>query len=193
MATSQGLPAWAPDIARGWLLNVGGLAAAGETALRNKATTANLGHEHHHATTDRGMGFCTINGLVAVAKKLIREGKAQRVMIIDLDHDEGNGTAELILGDERIWNVSIHGSYMGGPPGTANNHVRQLQHRAFREGVQRDVNYLGIIAATLPSLVQRHDPDLILYQAGMDPYDGAGISPLALVIRDAYVFALARA
>jgi len=192
LATSQGLPTWTEDIARGWLLNVGGLFAAAEAALHKRTITGNLGQGYHHASVDRGMGFCTINGLVVVAKKLIRQRAARRIMIVDLDHHEGNGTAELIIGDERIWNVSIYGSYMGGPPAARNNHVLRVDHEAVDLGPKRDANYLAAISGTLPPLLHRHHPDLILYQAGMDPYDGAGISPAALAIRDAYVFALAR-
>jgi acetoin utilization deacetylase AcuC-like enzyme len=192
LALSQGLPFWNESIARGWLLNVGGLYAAGEAALRKKTITANLGHGYHHAGMGRGMGFCTLNGLAVVAVKLLQEGKVNRVMIIDLDQHEGNGTADIVLGDLRTWNVSIYGSYMGGPPAAANNHVLQVQHGVFSSDFERDANYLGIISTTLPGLIRSQDPDLILYQAGMDPHDGAGISAKALAVRDAYVFALAR-
>lgn len=192
LATSQGLPTWTADIARGWLLNVGGLSAASEAALRNRTITANLGHGYHHASADRGMGFCTVNGLVVAAKRLLGTRQAQRVMILDLDHHEGNGTAELILGEPRIWSVSIYGAYMGGPPAAANNHVVQVPHAGFPQGSARDSNYLAAIAATLPGLIEEQRPDLIVYQAGMDPFDGAGITPEALAIRDAYVFALGR-
>jgi len=129
---------------------------------------------------------------VVTAKRLLREGLAQRVMILDLDHHEGNGTAELILGEPRIGNVSIYGAYMGGPPAAANNHVVQVRHAALSEGSARDANYLAAVAANLSGLIERQRPDLILYQAGMDPFDGAGISAKALAVRDAYVFALAR-
>lgn len=193
LATSQGLPSWDENIARGWLLNVGGLYAASETALQKRTITANLGHGYHHATVNRGMGFCTINGLVVVAKKLIHQAKANRVMIIDLDHHEGNGTAECIIGDSSIWNVSLYGSYMGGPPSTENNHVFQIRHEAFEPGTKRDAHYLAIISEILPHLIRLQNPDLILYQAGMDPFDCAGISREALLIRDAYVFSLCRA
>jgi len=192
LTLSQGLPFWNDSIARGWLLNVGGFYAAAKRALQKKVITANLGHGYHHATVTRGMGFCTINGLAVVANKLIREGKADRVMIIDLDQHEGNGTAECMIGDSRIWNVSIYGSYMGGPPATTNNHVFQVNHGDFSEGLERDMNYLAVISSILPDLILRHDPDVILYQAGMDPYDCAGISKEALSIRDAYVSALSR-
>jgi len=192
LATSQGLPLWNEDVARGWLLNVGGFYEAAQTALQKKTITANLGHGYHHATVNRGSAFCTINGLVVVAKRLIREGKANRVMIIDLDHHEGNGTAECIIGENSIWNVSIYGVYMGGPPSTGNNYVFQVQHREFEIGEKRDAHYLAGIAEILPELIRRQNPDLILYQAGMDPYDCAGISSKALAIRDAYVFALCR-
>lgn len=192
LATSQGLPRWNEEIARGWLLNVGGFYEAARTALRKRTITANLGHGYHHATVDRGSGFCTINGLVVVARRLIREGEARRVMIIDLDHHEGNGTAECVIGDPEIWNVSIFGSYMGGPPGSANNHAIQVQHGAFEVGERRDVHYLAVVVEILPGLIRRQKPDLILYQAGMDPFDGASISRKALELRDAFVFALCR-
>jgi acetoin utilization deacetylase AcuC-like enzyme len=191
LATSQGLAIWNEDVARGWLLNVGGFYEAAQTALQKNTITANLGHGYHHATVNRSSAFCTINGLV-VAKRLIREGKANRVMIIDLDHHEGNGTAECIIGENSIWNVSIYGVYMGGPPSTGNNHIFQVQHGEFEIGEKRDVHYLAVVAEILPELIRRQNPDLILYQAGMDPYDGAGISSKALAIRDAYVFALSR-
>ncbi len=193
LATSQGLPLWSENIARGWLLNVGGLYAAAQTALLKKTITANLGHGYHHARVHRGSGFCTINGLVVVAKRLIREGRASRVMIIDLDHHEGDGTAECIIGYSPIWNVTLYGSYMGGPLSSENNHPVQVQHGAFELGEKRDANYLAAISEILPERIRRQNPDLILYQAGMDPFDGAGISKKALAIRDAYVFALARA
>ncbi len=192
LALSQGLPSWNPRIVRGWLLNSGGLAAASETAIRKRLITANLGHGYHHATTNRGMGFCTINGLVVVAKKLLRQGLARRVMIVDLDQHEGNGTAEMVMGDSRIWNVSIYGSNMGGPPAASNNHVFHVHHGPFDKEADRDAHYLAVIAELLPGLIRRHDPDLMIYQAGMDPYDVAGITPKALAIRDAYVLAVAR-
>jgi len=192
LATSQGLPIWNESIARGWLLNVGGFYAASKSALYKKTITANLGHGYHHATVNRGMGFCTINGLVVVAQKMIREAKAKRVMILDLDHHEGNGTAESIVGESSVWNVSVYGSYMGGPSSTWNNHVFQIRHGAFEQGSKRDAHYLAVISELLPPLIQLQDPDLILYQAGMDPFDGAGISKEALAIRDAYVFSLCR-
>jgi acetoin utilization deacetylase AcuC-like enzyme len=192
LACSQGLPEWNAGIARGWLLNVGGLYAAAETALRKNTITANLGHGYHHAGVNRGQGYCTINGLAVVAQKLVREGRARRVMIIDLDQHEGNGSAACLIGETPIWNVSIYGSSMGGPPAATNNHVLQVDHAALEQGRPRDLNYLSAISSRLPELIRRHDPDLILYQAGMDPYDCSGVSAPALAVRDAYVMALAR-
>ncbi len=192
LACSQGLSSWNKGIARGWLLNVGGLYQAAETALRKKSITANLGHGYHHAGVTRGMGYCTVNGLAVVADKLIRAGKARRVMVIDLDQHEGNGTAECIIGRRGITNVSIYGSYMGGPKAAPNNHVLKVKHSRLPKGKRRDVNYLAAVSSKLPALIKKHKPDLILYQAGMDPNDCAGISANALAARDAYVFSLAR-
>jgi len=193
LACSQGLPEWTPSIARGWLLNVGGLYAAADAALRKRTITANLGHGYHHAGVNRGEGFCTLNGLAVVAQKLVREGKARRVMIVDLDQHEGNGSAACLLGQAPIWNVSIYGSNMGGPPAAGNNHVTEVSHAALDKGRPRDLNYLATISSQLPELIRRHDPDLVLYQAGMDPHDRAGVSAEALAVRDAYVMAVCRA
>jgi len=104
-----------------------------------------------------------------VAKRLIREGKAYRVMIIDLDHHEGNGTGECIIGENLIWSVSNFGAYMEGHTSTANNHVFQAQYREFEFREKRDIHYLAVIAEILPELTRRQNPDLTLYQAGMDP------------------------
>lgn len=193
LATSQGLPFWNEGIAKGWLLNVGGLYAAAQTAWEKNTITANLGHGYHHATVNRGSGFCTINGLAVVAKKLIREGKIKKVAIIDLDHHEGDGTGECIVGDLSIWNITIFGARMGGPAQTENHYPFEVDHRAFVEVRERDIHYLAAVSSILLPLIKKQNPDLILYQAGMDPYDSAGISGQALAIRDAYVFALARA
>jgi acetoin utilization deacetylase AcuC-like enzyme len=192
LACSQGLSEWNSSIARGWLLNVGGLYAAAETALRKGSITANLGHGYHHAGVNRGEGFCTVNGLAVVAQKLVKEGKARRVMIVDLDQHEGNGSAACLLGQAPIWNVSLYGSNMGGPPASDNNHVLQVAHSALAKGRPRDLNYLTVISSKLPELIRQHNPDLILYQAGMDPYDCSGVTADALAVRDAYVMSLAR-
>jgi acetoin utilization deacetylase AcuC-like enzyme len=192
LACSQGLPSWSPSVARGWLLNLGGLYAAATAALEKKTITANLGHGYHHAGVNRGEGYCTLNGLAVVAKKLLREGRARRVMVVDLDQHEGNGTAACTIGEAGILNVSIYGSNMGGPPATENNLVLKVKHASHGAGQARDVNYLSAISSRLPDLIRRHNPDLILYQAGMDPHDCAGITPEALAVRDAYVFAVAR-
>ena len=190
LATSQGLPRWDANIARGWLLNTGGLFAAAETALQKNTITANLGHGYHHASPSTGMGFCTVNGLGVVAKKLAAQGK--KVLIVDLDQHEGNGTADCVIGERNVWNVSIYGSYMGGPDATPNNRVLAVNHRAVEKGLKRDVNYLAAISSRLPAMIDEIQPDIIIYQAGMDPYDCAGITPEALKARDAYVFSLAR-
>jgi acetoin utilization deacetylase AcuC-like enzyme len=192
LACSQGLPSWSAGIARGWLLNLGGLYAAASAALAKKTITANLGHGYHHAGVNRGEGYCTLNGLAVVARKLLAEGKARRVMVVDLDQHEGNGTAACTIGAPGIINVSIYGSNMGGPPAAENNLVVHVKHGSLTSGQARDANYLAAIASRLPALIRQHDPDLILYQAGMDPHDCAGITPEALAVRDAYVFAVAR-
>lgn len=192
LALSQGLPRWEASVARGWLLNLGGLSAAARRALEGVPITANLAHGYHHAVPDRGMGFCTLHGLAVVAKQLVREGKARRILIVDLDHHEGNGTGAILLGEPGIWNLTLYGHPHSGPPGAENHLPVRIRHEDLARGEARDIHYLSAVAELLPPLLDRVKPDLVLYQAGMDPYDSAGITPRALGMRDAFVFALAR-
>lgn len=192
LATSQGLDAWSPEIARGWLLNVGGLYAAAVRAIEAGTITANIGHGYHHASPARGGGFCTINGLAVVARRVVAEGRAERVMVIDLDTHEGNGTADAIIGDPALSQASIYSAWMGGPGPAPNNHVLEVEPDAD-EGRALDIQWLAVIARELPRRLEQHQPQLIIYQAGMDPYEGANMSARSLATRDAFVFALARA
>lgn len=192
LALSQKLPTWTPNVARGWLLNVGGLAAAARQALAGTPITANLGHGYHHAVPERGMGFCTLQGLAVVSRQLLREGRASRILIVDLDQHEGNGTGATLIGVPGVWNLTLYGHRHTGPPATANHRAIQIHHEAFPKGPQRDAHYLAAIAALVPPLLDELKPNLVLYQAGVDPHDAAGISGAALAQRDALVFAAAR-
>ncbi|MCA9671180.1 MAG: hypothetical protein KC503_36530 [Myxococcales bacterium] len=192
IACGQGLPRWSPEIARGWLLNCGGLWQAACAAIASGGFTCNLAHGYHHAGLDVARDFCTINALVVVADALIREKRARKVLIVDLDEHEGNGTGELVIGKAPIFNLTIFGRAMDGPPAAGNHLPVFVDHAARASGRPRDLGYLAEIARWLPAVIRRHDPDLILYQAGVDPFDCSGISPEALAVRDAYVFALAR-
>jgi acetoin utilization deacetylase AcuC-like enzyme len=145
----------------------------------------------HHAFADRGEGFCVYNDLVVAARTLLDEGAVGRVLVVDLDVHQGNGTAEMCGGDERVVTYSVHG---------ARNYpfakARSDLDVALDDGVD-DAAYLAALEGTLPPLFAAVDPDLVLYQAGVDVLAGDRFGRLALteagvVARDRTVAALCR-
>ncbi len=183
------------DVARRTLSVAGGTHAA---ALRALATSkngagyaANGAGGSHHALPDGGAGYCVTNDLAIAANRLVAEGAARRVLIVDLDVHQGDGTAVIFAGSSDIITFSMHAA--------RNFPVRKA--RSFRDvelpdGIG-DAEYLAILGAELPPLLAL-GPDLVLFQAGVDPHadDRLGrlaLSDAGLVARDALVVRAARA
>ena len=102
-----GLP-WSPELVVRCQHSVGATIAACRTALQN-GRSASLGGGTHHACWDEGQGFCIYNDTVAAARAMQAEGRARRVLVVDCDVHQGNGTAQITQGDETIFTFSIHG------------------------------------------------------------------------------------
>ena len=157
----------------------------------------------HHAHADHGEGFCTFNGLVVAAEALRAAGEIRTVAVLDMDLHYGNGTASLATTRPWLLNVSLYGNdYQGNKPYpdvSVLHHEDGANHRsiALPNGCRRD----GMLAAMeqgLPLLLAHGRPDLLLYQAGADPYREDPYSPLELdhddlQERDRRVFAFAKA
>lgn len=167
-----GLP-WSPALVRRVLAVVGGTLGAANAALRD-GVAVNLAGGTHHAFADRGEGYCVFNDLVIALRRLRADGRLDRVLIIDLDVHQGNGTAALCRSDEATFTFSMHG---------ANNYPAHKEQSSWDGDLPdgtTDEEYLSRLAGILPMLIDRARPDLIMYQAGVDVLAGDRFGKLAL-------------
>jgi len=147
----------------------------------------NLAGGTHHAFADRGRGFCVFNDAVVAARALQAEGWARRVLILDLDVHQGDGTAALTREDERLFSCSLHGD--------KNYPFRKEAGDldvALPDGTDDD-GYLAALAKALDESFARFEPDLCLYLAGADPHEGDRLGRMKLTMaglrqRDEMVF-----
>lgn len=174
---------------RSQLVPGGTFRAALEAKARGFA--ANTGGGSHHALYDTGAGYCVFNDLALAAVRLTEEGHAERVLVVDCDVHQGDGTAALTAGRLGIATYSIH-SEKNFPARKG----RSTVDVGLADGVG-DEEYLETLERTLAPLVEGFDPDLILYQAGVDPLADDRLGRLALSqdgidARDRFVAGLAR-
>jgi acetoin utilization deacetylase AcuC-like enzyme len=172
------------------LLSPGGTWGAAKRALAD-GYAANSAGGSHHALYDTGAGYCIFNDLAIATARLLEEGDAGRVLILDLDVHQGDGTAQLMAGREDVFTLSIHAE--------RNFPVRKAASSldiALPDGTG-DVAYLAALTEALPGVLDGFRPDLILYQAGVDPHSDDRLGRLALSdegleARDRYVMRQAR-
>ncbi len=165
---------WSEAMAKRARRTVGGTIAALEAALRGDGIAVNLAGGTHHAAFDRGGGYCIFNDAVVAARHVQAEGLGRRLLIVDLDVHHGNGTAELVAGDDTLFAFSMHDAKnypaikpasdldVPLPPGTD------------------DARYLDVLAAHLPRAIDAARPDAVIYLAGADPFVGDRLGQLAL-------------
>ena len=200
LAETQRFP-WSPELYPSVCLTSGGCLAAARQALRDGVSAA-LVSGFHHACADHGEGFCTFNGLIVTLDALIAADEIRTVAILDMDLHYGNGTAQLAAERPHIFAVSIYGNDYWDNTGYRDVSVRQHEdgenHRSFAlpGGCDRQ-EMLGLMREALPLIAARR-PELLLYQAGADPYFEDPYSPLDLDhddlrARDRFVFEFARA
>lgn len=178
-----GLP-WSESLVRRSFYATGGTIAAAHTALEC-GYSSNLAGGTHHSFADRGEGFCVLND-VAIAIRSLRVRKVvQRAAIVDCDVHQGNGTASIFAGDPATFTFSMHG---------ANNYplfkAQSTLDIELPDGTSDDA-YLESLAQHLPR-VFTHQPEIVFYLAGADPYSGDKLGRLQVSIdglreRDAYV------
>jgi acetoin utilization deacetylase AcuC-like enzyme len=201
LAESQKFP-WSPALFPSVLLTNGGALAAAARALDDGVAAA-LASGFHHSHGDHGEGFCTFNGLVVASEALRAAGRVARVAVLDLDLHYGNGTASLCAERPWLFNCSIYGNdYWQNKPYKDVENVRHqdgANHVSFAlpNGSGRKEMMEALEGGTQAILAWGR-PDLVLYQAGADPYKEDPYSPLDLDHddlreRDRFVFAWAKA
>ena len=167
-----GLP-WSEALWARSRLAAGGTLRAARTALA-EGMAANLAGGTHHAFADHGEGFCVLNDVAVAIAALRRDGHIARAVVIDLDVHQGNGTAAIFENVAEVCTFSMHG---------ARNYPSQKMHStldvALADGVADD-EYLEALAAHLPHILERSQPDIAFYLAGVDVAAGDRYGKLAL-------------
>ncbi|MBR0551821.1 histone deacetylase family protein [Stakelama marina] len=151
----------------------GGTYLAAKLALE-RGFAANSAGGSHHALAHTGAGFCIFNDLAIAAHRLIEEGAVARILIVDCDVHQGDGTAALMAGSAEIATYSIHAE--------KNFPVRKARSTLdvpLADGIGDD-DYMAALAETLTPMLDRFRPELILYQAGVDPFEADRLGRLAL-------------
>lgn len=137
----------------------------------------NIAGGTHHAFRDRGEGFCILNDMAVAATQLLESKLASKILILDLDVHQGNGTASIFEQDNRVFTFSMHG---------ANNYPGQKEKSdwdvALPDGTD-DRSYLAQLDEVLPRLLERADPDFIFYQSGVDVLASDKLGKLALSLQ----------
>lgn len=155
------------------LASVGGTLAAARHALAH-GFGANLAGGTHHAAADFGAGFCMFNDLAVTTRVLLAEGAVRRVLVVDLDVHQGDGTAAILADEPRAFTFSMHGE-----KNFPFRKTRSSRDVALPDGCG-DAEYLSALDEHLPEVLEASDPDLVLYQAGVDPLAEDALGRLSL-------------
>jgi len=164
---------------------VGGTLLATRTALQTGRISVNLGGGLHHAHADRGQGFCVFNDVAVAISTFRGRGFGGRVLVIDLDLHDGDGTRALFADDPSVHTFSIHNAPWGPTEAVESTSL------SLGDGAE-DREYLDTLREHLPPLIDRFRPALIFYLAGCDPAadDALGnwhISADGMLERDRFV------
>lgn len=185
---------WSPMMVERSRRSVGAtIAAARDVMCRSAASlalhgvAANLAGGTHHAFRDRGEGYCVFNDVAVAASLLRRDRVAERIAIVDCDVHQGNGTAAIFRDEPAVFTFSLHG---------AKNFPFRKETSdldvTFDDGAGDD-EYLAALDRHLAVVLDGHQPDVVFYLAGADPYEGDRLGRLKLTIaglqqRDRMVF-----
>jgi len=163
---------WSEGLVRRTLGSAGGTLAATQEALQH-GWGGTIAGGTHHAFRATGSGFCVFNDLAIAILDLREQGRMRRAAVIDLDVHQGDGTAEIFQGDPDVMTVSVHCR--------ANFPFRKQQSSMDIElprGTE-DEEYLGVVDRLLPE-VMAFDPEIILYQSGVDGLKSDALGKLSL-------------
>jgi len=174
-----------------------GLVIAGGTydnalyALQYNSVGLNIAGGTHHSFEERGEGFCVFNDFAIAANLLLNANQVSKILIVDLDVHQGNGTAHLFRNDPRVYTFSMHG---------ARNYPTKKMISDLDIGLPdgtEDAEYLNHLYKYLPQLIKNQEPDLIMYLSGVDALlsdklGRLGMTKNGLKNRDEFVFLQAK-
>lgn len=157
----------------------------------NTGIAFNIAGGTHHAFENRGEGFCLLNDQVIAASWLLRHQKVKKILIIDLDVHQGNGTACMLQNEQRVFTFSMHGD---------SNYPLKKERSDLDVGLAdgtNDVKYLYLLEKNLNSILQKFIPEFVFYQCGVDILESdklgkLNVSPKGCLERDKIVFEIVR-
>jgi acetoin utilization deacetylase AcuC-like enzyme len=167
-----GLP-WSPQLVERSRRATGATVAAAHAALE-EGVAMNLGGGTHHAFANAGRGFCVFNDVVTAVRDMRAGGRVRRVLVVDVDVHQGDGTHSLLATDPDAFTLSVNG-------------FRNYPFRRVPGDLDVDLpddtgddRYLAELADALPQALRRARPELCFVLAGADPYEGDRLGRLAL-------------
>ena len=152
-----------------------GTLKASEYALQN-GIAMNIAGGTHHAYTNRGEAFCMLNDQAIGARYLQAKGLSKKILIVDLDVHQGNGTAEIFKNDKSVYTFSMHGK---------SNYPFKKEQSDLDIALDNDINdkdYLKILKSTLPRIIDMQNPDFIFYLCGVDVIASDKLGKLGMTI-----------
>ncbi len=181
---------WSPEMVERSRRATGATIAACRAAIED-GVAVNLAGGTHHAHSDYGQGFCVFNDSAVAARLMQAERHVSRVAIIDLDVHQGDGTAAILARDDSVFTLSMHGER--NYPFT--KAISDLDIALPDETGDQD--YLDKLDEALNTMFERFSPQLLIFLAGADPYEGDRLGRLSLSMegmaaRDAAVMQAAR-
>ena len=162
-----------PAIAARTCASVGGTCLAARLALDHGAAVTLAGGSHH-ASYEGGAGFCVFNDVAVAARVMLEEGHVRQVAVIDCDVHHGDGTARIFADDRRVFTASIH---------CEDNWPLEKPPSDLDVGLDKetgDEGYLEALEGFVSTVFERTSPDLVFYNAGVDPHADDRLGRLCL-------------
>ncbi|MBT9292028.1 histone deacetylase family protein [Prosthecodimorpha staleyi] len=165
--------AMTPRVARRARTASAGTVMTGRLALEF-GLACNTAGGSHHARREQGSGFCVFNDVAVAIRVLQADGLIGRALVVDLDVHQGDGTAAIFAGDGSVFTLSMHAE---------RNFPARKVPSDLDIGLADDTSdeaYLAALTAALPDAIDRHRPDIVFYNAGVDPHVEDRLGRLAL-------------
>lgn len=134
----------------------------------------------HHAYADRGEGFCLLNDVAIASNYLLDKGLSTKILVIDLDVHQGNGTAKIFQHEPRVFTFSMHGKE--NYPLHKELSDLDIELKTYT----KDDEYLTILFETLPKLIEKQKPDFLFYISGVDILETDKLGKISVSIQGCY-------